>query len=396
MGRLFVIWNQRSQQRDGMSNTINSAHFTQSWRCGEQHSRRRRLSARMATMIERLDLVRVIDRAVGVYGTAPTCFLSALARVPDFTIEDFTTAIAERRLVRIRAMRYSVHTFPAELTGVAAAATRSLVSKTNPYRQRLADRYDYLVDRVDEALAGGPLPAVKIRAEVDPEGEIGDLFNVLLGMAAADFRIVRATTTGTWRSDRFLYARWGDWLPDVYPDAMDDHAARRELVRRYVAAYGPVEVTDVKWWTGWKKDETLEAVDGVDLDQEGDALSYLDGVRLLPVWDVLMVAYRNRDRLYDPSFAPLVHDRFGNATSVVLDQGRVVGQWDLGSNDDPLTIRVAPFTDWPQGRWQAVEEQAARIAKLIGAHRLEVVPVAEPVDLLDSSRNRFLAPLSGR
>lgn len=107
-----------------------------------------------------------------------------------------------------------------------------------------------------------------------------------------------------------------------------------------------------------------------------------------------MVAYRKRDRLFDPSYAPLVHDRFGNATSVVLDSGRVVGQWDLGSSDDPLLIRVAPFSDWPKRRWAAVEEQAGRIGRLIGSASVEVVPIEEPVDLLDSSRNRFLAPLS--
>ena len=167
------------------------------------------------------------------------------------------------------------------------------------------------------------------------------------------------------------------------------------MVERYVAAYGPVEYGDVKWWTGWTKAETLDAIDGVDLEAEGNAMEALQGVRLLPVWDVLMVAYKTRDRLYDPSYAPLVHDRYGNATSVVMDGGRVVGQWDLGRSDDPLVIRVAPFSDWSRSRWDEVEKQVGRIGSLIGTERIEVIPADEPVDLLDSSRNRFLAPLSG-
>jgi hypothetical protein len=185
-------------------------------------------------------------------------------------------------------------------------------------------------------------------------------------------------------------------LPDCDPDAIDEVEARRSLVQRYAAAYGPVECADVKWWAGWTKAETMEAIEGIDLATPGVAQSALDGVRLLPVWDVLMVAYRNRDRLFDPSYGPLVHDRFGNATSVVLDGGKVVGQWDLGSSDDPLSIRVAPFSDWSQRRWAEVEEQADRIGSLIGAASVELVPIDEPVDLLDSSRNRFLAPLSRR
>jgi hypothetical protein len=342
------------------------------------------------------DLLRVVDQAVGVYGTAPTCYLSALARRQDLSLLEFNRAVQQRQLVKVRAMRYSVHTFPVELLGVAAAATRSLVRRTNPYRKRVEGRFGELLKGLEQALADGPLPAVKIRARLDPERELGDLFNVFLGMAAAQFKIVRTTTTGSWRSDRFLYSLWADWLPECDPEAIDEVDARRALVKRYVAAYGPVEYADVKWWAGWTKAETMEAMEGIDLTAEGDAISALDGVRLLPVWDVLMVAYRNRDRLFDPSYGPLVHDRFGNATSVVLDGGKVVGQWDLGSADDPLSIRVAPFSDWPKRRWAGVEEQADRIGSLIGAANVELVPIDEPVDLLDSSRNRFLAPLSRR
>lgn len=347
-------------------------------------------------MTGRNDLLTVVDQSVGLYGTAPTCYLSALARMPDVTLDEFSRAIADRTLVRVRAMRYSVHTFPVELLLVATAATRIQARKPNSYRKRLDGSYARLANEVDAALRDGPLPAAELRARVDPEGKIGDLFNVLLGMAAADCRIVRATTTGSWRSDRFLYARWQDWLPGTDPDAMPTLDAMRELIRRYVAAYGPVDLDDVRWWGGWTKAATLEAADGIDLSNAGTAHKLLPGVRLLPVWDVLLVAYRNRDRLLKPGYAPLVYDRFGNATSVVLDKGTVVGQWDLGSSDDPLQIRVAPFSRWPKRRWNDVAEQAERIRQLIGAGSVAVVPVDEPVDLLDSSRNRFLAPLAHR
>jgi hypothetical protein len=170
----------------------------------------------------------------------------------------------------------------------------------------------------------------------------------------------------------------------------------RALVERYVAAYGPVTTEDVRWWTGWNKTETLEATDGIDLARQGSALDDLPAVRLLPLWDVLLVAYRDRGRFLDPAYAPLVYDRFGNATSVVLDEGEIVGQWDLGRSDDPLEIKVAPFSDWSEDRWEAVGEQAARIARFLGTDDFTVGRIDEPVDLLDSSRNRFLSPLSHR
>ncbi len=339
-------------------------------------------------------LQSAIEQSVGVYGTSPTCYLSALARSPEMTLAAFDDSIADASLVRLRAMRYSAHTLPAEMVAVVASATRSLARKTNPYRSRVDDGYPDFGRAVTDALADGPLPAVRLRAIIDPEREMGDLFNVALGMAAADFQIVRTRTTGSWRSDRFLYARWSDWLPGIDPTELGEAESRRELVKLYVGAYGPVDVEDVRWWTGWTKAETLDAVDGIDLAAPGNAMELLTGTRLLPVWDVLMVAYRNRDRLLDPSHAPLAYDRFGNATSVVLRDGRVAGQWDLGRNDAPLEIRVAPFTEWPDSVWDDVAEQTHRIAELIGSPQPSVVRISEPVDLLDSSRNRFLSPLA--
>lgn len=108
-----------------------------------------------------------------------------------------------------------------------------------------------------------------------------------------------------------------------------------------------------------------------------------------------MVAYRNRDRLLDPDAARFVYDGFGNATSVVVDDGRVVGIWDLGRSDDPLNLKVAPLADWPKKRWEFVQEQAERIRKMIGAGKVTVERISEPTDLVEAPRNRFLSPLSG-
>jgi len=132
----------------------------------------------------------------------------------------------------------------------------------------------------------------------------------------------------------------------------------------------------------------------VDLSTRGTEIERLSGIRLLPVWDVLMVAYRHRDRLLDPDHAPFVYDRLGNATSVVLDGGRVVGIWDLGKRDEPLSVRVAPLQPWSKRRWSSVERQIERIGAMIGATCTEMQRRERPVNLHRASRNRFLSPLA--
>jgi len=339
-------------------------------------------------------LLEAVEASVGIYGTAPTCHLSALARVDGYALSDLGQAVAEHRsLVRVRAMRYSAHLFPRGLLVEAVAATHAQARRRYPYQRKLVGDYEALGAAVEAALADGPLPSAGIRARIDPEQRLGPLFSVLLGMLTVDCRVVRGPTTGGWRSDRLTYARWSDWLPGVEPFEVDEAGARRRLAARYVAAYGPVTLEDLRWWAGWTAREA-RAADGLDLDVEGAALRLLGGVRLLPVWDVLLVAYRHRERLLDAEHMRFAYDASGNATSVVLDGGRVVGVWDLGRSDDPLAIRVAPLTRWAERRWDEVEAQAHRIAAMIGAREVTVTRVEEPVDLVAAPRNRHLSPLS--
>ena len=340
------------------------------------------------------DLLEMVDRSVGIYGVAPTCHLSSLARMDNYQLGCLDGALGEdRSLVRVRAMRGSVYTFPHELLQVALSATRRQTqSLSSSYRRRLADDYPRLAPLVEKALADGPLSSTQIRGRVDPDRKIGQYFGALLAMMAAEYRIVRAVTTGGWRSNRLTYACWPDWLPQVDPYAVEENEARRRLAEAYLAAYGPATFSDLRWWAGWTVAEARVVSEYLDWDREG-LMRLREGLCLLPVWDVLMVAYRERDHLIDPDHHRFAYDRLGNATSVVLDGGRVVGIWDLGRSDQPLTITVAPLGPWRASRWEAVEKQAHRIGAMIGADQVHLKKVDEPVDLVTAPRNRFLSPL---
>jgi len=342
------------------------------------------------------NVVTIVEGSVGVHGTAPTCYLSVLARFPGLAIAEFDDAISAATLVRARAMRQSFYAFPPDLLRIAVAATRGQSQRGKPLPAAIDASYGTWATRVEEVLENGPLPESQLRRLVDPEQEIRDSFAGLLGRMTADCRIVRTAAVGSWRSDGHAYARWADWVPGPNPINLDRDASMRQLAQRYVAGYGPVTIDDVRWWTGWSREETLAAVDGIDLTTNGSAAAMLDGLRLLPVWDPLISAYLNRDRLFDPVFSSLVYDRYGNSTSVVFDRGTVVGQWDLGESDDHLSVAVAPFRAWPESRWDEVEVEVGRIATLISAESHDVLRVEEPIDLLDSPRNRFLYPLSRR
>jgi hypothetical protein len=119
------------------------------------------------------------------------------------------------------------------------------------------------------------------------------------------------------------------------------------------------------------------------------------GMRLLPVWDVYYMGYAasraGRARQVAAGDYARVYDSSGNGTSTVTLDGVAAGVWQLDA--DAGTATVAPFSGALDGRWDEVEAQVARLARVIGAD-LETRRAAEPGPLAAGPRNAFLSPIT--
>src|SRR5207248_604700 len=114
---------------------------------------------------------------------------------------------------------------------------------------------------------------------------------------------------GSWTSSQFRWSPIEAWLPGGVPSMAAD-AARTELVRRWLAAFGPATTTDVKWWTGWTVAQTkaaLASVRAVEVELEAGAGWLLPGddgparapapwVSLLPALDPTAMGWREAGR----------------------------------------------------------------------------------------------------
>jgi hypothetical protein len=135
-----------------------------------------------------------------------------------------------------------------------------------------------------------------------------------------------------------------------------------ELVRQHLRAFGPANRRDIAWWSG----ETLGNVDAAlgALTEElvarpgPDGQTYHDlaeppprgvddpGVRLLPEFDALVLAYdpRSRDRFLDPRHTGFVWNAVnGGFSACVLADGRIRGSWRLSGSARERTIEVSAF-----------------------------------------------------
>ncbi len=367
----------------------------------------------------------VMDAVVataGIYGTAPTCYLSCVARVRDFRLAALDEELyAKRSIVRLRCMRGGMaYIEPLDLLPALFACTGEAPDKTlrrvAKYTGLTEAEVLKLADRIEATMAGRPPMTVRevreaLGGDIPGGQEPLQMTVALLGRSG---RIIRAKVRGSWRSDNYAYARWTDWLESP-AEPMDPAAARAELARRYLRAYGPATADDLSWWTGWTKRDTVAALAalGEEISQvtlEGaatwvlasdlDALCEADpetgrGVRLLPVWDAYFMGYgaspTGRARQVAADQYGRIYDKSGNGTSTVIVDGMAAGVWQL--DPDAGTVVVAPFGDALADRWTEVQAQVARLGLAIGTD-LRSEPTAERGPLSGGPRNAFLSPIT--
>jgi hypothetical protein len=357
----------------------------------------------------------------GIYGTAPTCYLSCAARVRDFRVADLDEELyAKRSVVRLRCMRGMAYIEPLDLLPALAACTGERPDKTLKRIAKWSGQTEgeatALADRIEAAMAGKPPLTVRELRELlggDLPGDKNAL-QMTVALLGRTGRIVRSEVRGSWRSDNYAYARWADWLGAPL-ERIDPAEGRVQLARRYLRAFGPATTDDLKWWTGWTKRDTTAALaalgeevvavalDGADAWVAADELDRLvgidpeegRGVRLLPVWDAYFMAYATspagRARQVAEADYGRVYDSSGNGTSTVTVDGVAAGIWEL--DPDAGTVSVAPFGKPLAFRWGDLEAQVARLSEAIGAG-LRLQRAAKPRRLADGARNAYLSPIS--
>jgi hypothetical protein len=339
---------------------------------------------------------------VGLHATDPaTPYLSLWARLPGFKVADLDAELYERRtLVKHLAMRRTLWTVRAEDLPLIQAAASDRVAD-NERRRLVADTQkagitsngDEWLDTACAAVlrhlaAHGEASAKELRAAL-PElagrydyapgkrwGGETPLAPRVLTVLSVRGDIVRGTNDGAWTISRPRWTPMADWLSEP-PGTATSEVARAELVRRWLRAFGPATVTDIKWWFGntltWAR-HALRDIDAVEIDLDGtpgftlsDDLDVEPGVEpwcaLLPGLDVTTMGWYDRV-WYVGEHRGQVFDTNGNGGPTAWWNGRIVGAWgqdadgrvevrlleDVGRDAKrALQRRADELTDWAAG-----------------------------------------------
>ena len=218
------------------------------------------------------------------------------------------------------------------------------------------------------------------------EGTISSFVAVLARAAALNgtFLVVPA------HEGEATFALTAQWL-GVRPDDSGAAAevARRELVRRYLHAYGPSSSKAFAEWAGTGEGaarRAFEAIGGelVAASVEG-AHGYLlgddaallddppapDGISLLPAHDAYLASPDRRVIVPDAALHKRLWRSAGNP-GAVLAHGEIVAAWRANKRGSRLELEVATFRTLPAAMVRAIELQAPRLTAFTGANIVKI------------------------
>jgi hypothetical protein len=289
---------------------------------------------------------RVLEQMAGLQAQyAPSMYIGLWSRVAGFERDALTRALEARDVVQATMMRATIHL-------VSAADYWPLTMAIKAERQKWwlrvaradAAAMQRAADQLGERLRGATMRAREIDALLGKEVARG------VGMF---IDLVRVPPSGTWEHRRAdLYAAAEDWLG---PPAITQEEGLVQLVRRYLAGFGPASRLDIASWAGLPPtvlDAPLAEIRPRSFTAE-DATPLLDvprvsppaqdmpaPVRFLPTWDATLLVHARRSGVLAEEHRPkLFSTKTPFSFPTFLVDGTVAGTWRY----DAGRINLQPF-----------------------------------------------------
>lgn len=327
----------------------------------------------------------VVEHLVGLQAQNPwSPFLGLWSRVAGFTTQALDAALLDRTVLRVAAMRSTVHLVTARDAPVLTALARPVMAGelgANPRRRAALEVVDLgrLVTLAADLLRTEPRVTTDLGARLAREWPAAHPQD-LSAFARALLPLVQVTPRGLWRrSAATTWTTLDAWVPAAVAAAGDltDEGARtralESVVLRYLGAFGPASVADVQAWSGLRGlravvdglRDRLVVVPAVPARPGGRPRELLDlpdaprpdpdvpaPVRFLPDYDNLWLSHAQRTRVIDDAHRRALQTPNGRLPAAVLVDGRVRATWAIersrsgparGPRHTTATLTVTPL-----------------------------------------------------
>ena len=316
---------------------------------------------------ERLPVARAIERVGALQAQwAPAPYVALWARLEGFERRALERALVRGGVVKALLMRATMHLVSARDYAsfdscVREARTLVRARGTKPPHRRV----------VEQALAltrerPHTRPELMRALGYDPRTQDFDElreFNWVVALA----RLEQTPEAAFWSF------RGSPLLRPAEHELPPRPEAAAYLIRRYLAAFGPATRGDVSAWSGVPIRDLAPGFDSLRLrsfrDEQGRELLDLPRAplasgdvpappRLLPRWEELLLAHKDRTRVLPDEYRKQVIAVNGDVRQAILVDGFVAGYWE----QDRDRVALHPFAPIPRQAWRELEDEASRLA----------------------------------
>jgi Winged helix DNA-binding domain len=317
----------------------------------------------------RLSPVGAIERIAGMQAQwSPSPYVALWSRLEGFRREQLERALRRGAVLKGTLMRATLHLVSARDYPFFASAVRD--AQTVARTRGVDPPPAAAVERAAELAAERPLTRRELLAVLGHEERVDPLVDSrplrqlhwLLVLAGLE----QTPDSAMWSPARVVRFR-NPGIPHApFPKAIE------HLVLRYLAAFGPASRADAASWSGVPVRDLAPAFESLGLRRFRDELGreLFDhprarivpedepaAPRLLPRWDNLLLAHKDRTRVLPDEYRKTVIRRNGDVQQTFLVDGFAAGLW----REENGKIVLEPFEPLPRAARRGLETEARRL-----------------------------------
>ena len=287
-------------------------------------------------------------------------------RVAGVTDTDIDRAFDAGEILRTHVLRPTWHFVAPEDLRWLLALTAPRVHQANGYQYRLLEIDDELVAgaaAVFRRVLGGS--GAKTREELGQDLDAAGIeaAGLRLGYLIAHAELEAIVCSGPRKGRRQTYALVDERVPPAPPRAREEALA--ELARRYIEGHGPAQAIDLAWWSGLSVRDARTALalaspplmretvsgrefwfapDASATEAPAAALPTASPVvHLLPNYDELLIAFRDRSDAMDPQLPPPARVAAEILNHLIVRDGLGVGGWRRKDEGRAIRVELNPL-----------------------------------------------------
>lgn len=349
------------------------------------------LARQMLLERQNTSALRAVERLAGLQAqVASPPYVGLWTRLEGFGREELTRLMQERLVVRATLMRATLQLMSAEdylllRPALQPALTRSMRSITGKRLDGVD--VDRLVGAAREFFGEEPRTFAELRpllSELEPDRDQ----SALAYAVRTNLPLVQVPSGGVWGySGKAPFTTPERWLGRA-PSGPEDP---RDLVLKYLAAFGPATVRDVQTWSGrMQLKQALEEI-SADLrtfsDEKGNKLFDVPEAplpsgdtpappRFIPDYDNLILSHVERERVVPDEHRKEVFLSAARVRATFLIDGFVSGAWKVERTRKTATLLIEPFEPLSAEDRQALGDEGERLLRFVaepqGAETFEV------------------------